>query len=616
VDKKRRDTLAACLTQVFGSVDDTFVDSVVPLLDWMELAGGETLFRQGDAEDGVYFVISGRLRASMAQNGHVRMLNEVGRGETVGEMAVITGEPRSATVTALRDTVLAHADRASFHRLCLSQPELSLNMAKLTIERLKRTTTREKINRPATICLLAITDGIDVQAFADALGSALDRWGVAAVESSRHIDELFGSGVAQATPAEGEHYEKLTLWLDDLEFWNEFVLFVTDDRDTEWTRRCLRQADEVLLLARADATPQLHDLESTFCSGEEAITSARQTLVLLHDAGTSHPRGTPAWLDRRPIDNVVHVRRDSERDVSRLARIVSGNAVGLVLAGGGARGFAHLGVYKALEELGIEVDLIAGTSMGAAMGAAISLDLRADELIEITRRTFRKSPISDYNLLPMISLFRGRKLRDAIATYIRDTIGEDADISDSWRTVCCVATNYTQASEKILARGSLSRAILASASIPVALPPVPWEGDLLVDGCVFNNFPATVMMGMNARRIIGVDLSSRKPRPYEHAEIPGPLELLRDGFRGRRRRYRLPSLGTVMMTSNLLYSESRREQARSQVDVYINPELSGVAVLDWKAFDRVTKAGYESAKQVLSAMSEEELARYKGDGSI
>ncbi len=611
MERKRRDTLATCLTQVFGSVDDEFVDSVMALVDWKELSGGETLFREGDPEDGVYFVISGRLRASVGRAGVRRALNEVGRGETVGEMAVITGEPRSATVTAIRDTVLAHADRETFKRLCLSQPALSLNMAKLTIERLKRTATREKINRPATICVLAITDGVDTQGFAEKLGAALDRWGVTTVESSRHVDEQFGAGVAQSTPDHPEAYQKLTLWLDDLEFWNEFVVFVADDRDSEWTRRCLRHADEVLLLAGSDQPPRLHDLENGLCSGDSALTSARQSLVLIHKEDTSHPRGTPAWLDRRPVDALVHVRQGSTRDVSRLARIVSGNAVGLVCAGGGARGFAHLGVYKALEEFGIAVDLVVGTSMGAAMGAAISLDLRADALIEITRKTFQKSPISDYNLVPVISLFRGRKLRESIESYIRDAIGKDADVTDSWRTLCCVATNYTQACEKIIARGSLSKEILASASIPVALPPVPWDGDLLVDGCVFNNFPATVMIGMNARRIIGVDLSSRKARAYEHEEVPGPLELLRDGLRGRRRKYHLPTLGTVMMTSNLLYSESRREQARQSVDIYINPELSGVAVLDWKSFDRITTAGYDSAKKVLSAMSEEELARYR-----
>jgi NTE family protein len=390
-------------------------------------------------------------------------------------------------------------------------------------------------------------------------------------------------------------------------------VLVTDDRDSEWTRRCLRHADEILLLARGDAPAVPHQLELRLCSGDQRVTSARQTLVLLHGPDTAHPQGSPAWLDRRPIDALVHVRRDSARDMARLARIVSGNAIGLVLAGGGARGFAHLGVYRALEEHGIEVDLIAGTSMGAAMGAAMSLDLRADRLLEITRAIFRRSPMSDYNLLPMISVFRGRQLRKAVESYVHEAIGCQADVRDSWRTLCCVATNYSRASEKLIMRGSLSKAVLASASIPVALPPVPWEGDLLVDGCVFNNFPATAMVAMNARRIIGVDLSSRKAPPFEHDEIPGPFQLLRDGLRGAGRKYQLPTLPTVMMTTSVLYSESQREQARSSVDIYINPELDAVSVTDWKSVERIAKLGYDAARRVLASMSEEELAPYRDD---
>ena len=224
MDEKRRDTLATCLTQVFGSVDDRFVDSVAPLLHWVELSAAQTLFREGDPENGVYFVISGRLRAVVNEDGVTRPINEVGRGETVGEMAVITGEPRSATVIAIRDTVLAHADSDVFHALCKQHPELSLQLAKIIINRLKHKTLREKVSRPSTICVLAITDGIDVQTVAERLGSALGRWGVSTVESSIHVDAHFGPGSAQTTADQPDVHHKLTLWLDDLEFWNEFVL--------------------------------------------------------------------------------------------------------------------------------------------------------------------------------------------------------------------------------------------------------------------------------------------------------------------------------------------------------------------------------------------------------
>jgi NTE family protein len=152
----------------------------------------------------------------------------------------------------------------------------------------------------------------------------------------------------------------------------------------------------------------------------------------------------------------------------------------------------------------------------------------------------------------------------------------------------------------------------ASVSIPVALPPVSWEGDLLVDGGLFNNFPTDVMARMGARKIIGVDLSRDRAPCYQHGELPGWWTLLRDRFRPRdRRRHPLPGLGTMLMGTTILYSESRREQARGSVDLYFNPDLGRIGLLDWKAFDRSVEIGYRHAREVLSRMPTEELAPYR-----
>lgn len=108
----------------------------------------------------------------------------------------------------------------------------------------------------------------------------------------------------------------------------------------------------------------------------------------------------------------------------------------------------------------------------------------------------------------------------------------------------------------------------------MALPPVLWQGELVVDGGVFNNLPTDVMAKMGARKIIGVDLTRRAPRRYDFDEVPGTRELLLDRFRLRsKQRYRLPSLGTMLMGITILYSESRREHAKRSVDIYLNPEL-------------------------------------------
>jgi NTE family protein len=615
MNKNQRDTLATCLTQVFGRVEDAFVDAAIPLLEWIELAGGEILFREGDEEDGVYFVINGRLRASIASEDGARSIGEIARGETVGEMAVLTGEPRSATVTAIRDTVLAHATHEAFDELMRRHPELSLHMARILITRLKRTAARPRPRRPVTVCLLAVTDGIDVTALGQTLVDALDRWGVATLETSALIDERFGAGAAGTTSRDSELYHKVTLWLDDVEFWNEHVLLAADDGDTEWTRRCLRHADEVLLLARAEAPVALHAVEKKHLMGEEPITGARQTLVLLHDEATAHPTGTASWLDRRPVDAHLHIRPTLARDVGRFARILSGNAIGLALAGGGARGFAHLGAYRALEEAGVQIDLVAGTSIGAVMAWLISIDLRAPALIDRARRAFAGNPTGDVNVLPLVSLIKGQRMRKAIDRAVVDIVGSDADMADSWRTFHLVTTNFSRAREQVMARGRAAKLIRASVSIPVALPPVPWRGDLLIDGGVFNNFPTDVLEGMGAGRTIGVDLARERTRQYEHEEVPGSWQLLRDRLRGRRRRrHRLPGLGAILMGTTILYSSSRRSRARESTDIYFNPDFGRVGLLEWKAFERIVDIGYRHAKEVLSSMSEEELASYREEG--
>jgi NTE family protein len=608
MNDNQREMLMTCLTQIFGRVEDTFVDAVAPVLRWIELSGGETLFEQGDPEDGVYLVISGRLRALVDDGGTRHAVNEIMRGETIGEMAVLTHEPRSATIVAVRDSVLAQVSSESFHALLRKHPELGIHMSRVVIDRLKRSgQPRRAAARPVTLCLLPITTGVDAARFGEELVRRLERWGVAAVETSARIDHRFGEGASQATAAQPELYHRLTLWLDDVEFWNETVVFVADPADTEWTRRCIRHADEILLLARADAPPVLHELEEKHLVGPRAITGARQTLLLLHPDSEPQPRGTPAWLARRPVSGHLHLRPLLGRDMQRLARIVSGNAIGLVLAGGGARGFAHLGVYKALEEAGITVDLVGGTSIGAVMAAYAAFDLPAGEVIAKARKAFSRGPTGDYNVLPLISLIRGRRLKSIIDDAVVDAMGFRADAADTWRRYFCVATNFSRAAEMVLEHGDLATCIRASVSIPVALPPVIFEGNLLVDGGTFNNFPTDIMVRAGAGRIIGVDLARDKSRVYDYPEVPSPWELFRDRFR-KKRRYRLPTLAAIMMETTILYSASRQGVARRAVDLYMRPDLGRIGLLDWAAFDRIVEIGYAHAKEVLAAAPPEQLA--------
>lgn len=606
----QRDALAQCLSQIFGDVSSPLVDELAPKLDWVEVNGGQTLMREGDSSDAVYFVVSGRLRA-YAGSDRQRPLGDIPRGETVGEIDVLSGAPRSATVIAVRDSVLARASPEVFEEIWKRHPDFSMHLTRGLVARMKRAHRRPEPPARAVVCLLPVTDGIDLHSFGPGVAEALGRWGTGSLATREVANGLFGPGAADARPAD-ERYHRISAWLEELELSNDYVVLLADDGETEWTRRCIRHADEVLLLARADAAPRVHPVEERLCSGARCITGARQTLVLLHPRDRKCASGTDRWLQRRRVDSHLHLRPELPRDMSRLARILSGNAVGLVLGGGGARGFAHLGAYKALEEFGIEIDYVGGTSIGGVMAAYVSFDLPAADLIDHARRAFARNPTGDFNFLPLLSLVKGQRLRTTIARAVINAVGREADVADSWRNLFCVASSYSRAREVVLEQGPLDRALSATVSIPVALPPVPWRGELLVDGAVFNNFPTDVMSVKGARRIIGVDLSRQRGGHYDLDHIPGTGALLRDRLRSRKeRRYKLPGLGAMLMGTTLLYSESRRQQACESVDIYVNPDLAAFPLLDWKSLDRIIEIGYRETREVLSGMSEAELAPYR-----
>jgi NTE family protein len=323
------------------------------------------------------------------------------------------------------------------------------------------------------------------------------------------------------------------------------------------------------------------------------------------------PAWHQAWLARRPVFDHLHLRPELDSDMARLARIQSRTAVGLVFAGGGARGLAHLGVYRALRERGIEIDYVGGTSIGAIMATLVASDRPVSEITAIARRSFAINPTGDLNFIPLMSLIKGVRLRRLIEGALTELVGFDANVEDLWKNFYCVASNYSQAREKVLRRGSLSRAMRASIAIPGALPPVVFDGDLLCDGGTFNNFPVDVMRRMRGvGTVIGVDLNSRVPRALDIDEVPGNWALLRDRLRPyARRRYRLPSLMAYLMNVQILYSTSRQPHARKLTDVYFNPPLERVGMMQWDKFDDIVKQGHAHSVAALDAMAPDLLAR-------
>jgi NTE family protein len=598
------------LKALFSELDPATVSYLQRHLQWVELAAGEVLMAQGTPGDAAYLSISGRLRVYVAgEDGAPRPVRELGRGEVIGEMSLYTGDPRSATVVAIRDTVLVKLDKPQFEALLARSPQISIAFTRKAIRRLQTEHLRRPIAAPVTVGLLPISDGVALAEFAQDLAAQLARFGRVCVVDAESMDRrLAMAGAARRNDADAG--QRVALALDAVEAQHEFVLLVADAEASAWTRRCVNHGDELLLLADATKTPALHAIEQTCLAGRPARAEAAETLVLLHPAELACPRHVRPWLARRPVTGHVNLRPALESDMARLARLVSRNAIGLVLGGGGARGFAHLGIWRALRARGIDIDYVGGTSIGASMAALIAADAPLDKAIEIARRSFRGNPTGDFNLLPMVSLIKGRRARAAIHGAIDQLVGGPVDIEDLWKGYFCIATNYSQAREQPIHSGDLARAMLASIAIPGALPPIVRDGDLLCDGGTFNNYPVDVMREIRGvGKVIGVDLGVRNPRRLEFDEVPGSWTLLLDRlFRGRKRRYRLPSLVSYLLNITILYSISRQPEARRITDLYFNPPLHRVGLLQWARFDEIVRQGEQYASEVLAGLNDEQRA--------
>ena len=605
----KNELLTRHLTHFLGDLDPAAMALLCRHLEWVEVAAGQTLMTQGDPADAMYLSISGRLRAYVRDtDGVEHMVREMARGQIVGEMSLYTDEPRSATVVAIRDSVLVRLSKAVFSELLATSSQLSIALTRQIIKRLQTVQRRSDLARPVTIGMLPISAGVHAGEFTARLAEHLQRHGRVRIVDAAAVDTALGRpGLAESDPDDAECNRLIGVHLDQIEAEHEYVLLVADDQPSAWTQRCSRRSDEMLLLADAAQPPLLHETEVQYLMKRPGRTEAAEILVLLHPADLRCPSGTRAWLARRPVSDHLHIRPELERDMARLARVQSRTAVGLVLAGGGARGSAPLGVMRALQQRGIEIDYVGGTSIGAVMAVLAASDRQVEEVLPMARRAFKVNPTGDFNLLPLISLIAGKRLFKVIDTATRELLGRDADVEDLWKNYYCITSNYSQAREQVLTRGNLVKAVMASIAIPGALPPVLLGGDLLCDGGTFNNFPVDVMRGLRGvGRVIGVDLSFRKPRRIEHDTVPGTWALLRDKLRPRsRQRYRFPSLVSYLMNVTILYSTSRQRESQKLTDLYFNPPLERVGMLQWEKFDSIVEQGHAHGLQVLDALAPE-----------
>lgn len=583
----------------FGDLDPAALDDLESSLEFVGLFGGEVLMRQGDNGDDMYIVLSGRLRVTVTQpDGSQRRVAELVSGDTVGEMALVTGDQRGTTVQAVRDTQLARLTRTNFERLLVRHPRTTFDMmATRFVTRLRTETSRTRLQRHhslATVAVVPASPGVPLGAVCDRLTVALSRLGTTMHLSSAVVDQALGTrGVAQSFDHE-HHGAHLCEWLAGQELTHRFVLYQSDPGLSPWTERSIRQADHVIVVGDATADPGLGEIETEILA--QSRYTAGRTLALVQPP-TGMPSGTRRWLEPRKVSRHVHLRLDRDAQFDRLARLITGNAVALTLGGGFARGLAHLGVFRALEELGIPVDVVGGSSMGAMLGAEWALGWSPEEMATRTAAGFAAS--LDDMTLPFLSFKRGGKH----SRLIRDFFG-DTQIEDLWYPYFCVSTNLNRSQIAIHTTGSLSEGVIASTRAPGIFPPVVIAGDLHVDGGLINNVPVDVMSDFaNGGIVIGVDVSP----PHELGEVHNyghdvsgwQAAWSRFNPNRQKRSYR-PSILIVLMRVIEFGGISYRRSKAEMADLYISPDVLRFKRNDFDQFAGMGDAGYAAAHPVLT----------------
>ena len=590
--------LAIRNVDLFSDLSEAELAALGGRLTLRSVRRGEVLMRQGDGADALFVVVSGRFSVHLA--GVQAPVTEIGAGQPVGEIAFLTGGTRTATVTAMRDSLVLALSRPEFGALVAAHPGVWETLTTTLARRLAATTSSNAgaanalprpASRPKTICVIPAGGSTIDAAFVARLGEAFSSTRSMVVSGQRARGEF---AVGTADDAE------VTARLNALEAAHEYLLLITDDEVSEWTEKAIRHADVVLAVARHDDPHEPNDIERM---AARFVGADATRLVLLHPE-RGRVSGTARWLATREVAMHHHVALNGADDIDRLVRFIQGRAVGLVAAGGGALAAAHTGVYKALAQTGVRFDIMGGTSAGAALVAAFMLDAPAEEIdaklgeMFVSNRALRRYTLPRYSLLD-------HTVFDAELKRLFGAI----EIEDLWLPFYAVSTNLSRFTVTVHRRGSLWRAIRASASIPVLLPPVYTdEGAMLVDGCLLDNVPVRVMHELKTGPNVVVSLKPPELDTYrvDYDALPSRSALMRLVLNPLRRD-RLPDApGLISVLIRALMANRRDFQRElSAEDVSLTPPIpAGVGFLDWHRHGELFNVAYLWTRDELASRPE------------
>uniref|UniRef100_A0AAY4EZR2 lysophospholipase n=1 Tax=Denticeps clupeoides TaxID=299321 RepID=A0AAY4EZR2_9TELE len=626
-----------------------FVRQMDFAIDWMAVEAGRALYRQDDQSDCTYIVLNGRLRSVICKaNGKKELVGEYGRGDLIGVVEALTRQPRATTVHAVRDTELVKLPEGTLNNIKRRYPQVVTRLIHLLGQKILGNLQQTRgpfstsalgfpsvasspdVTNPAsnlsTVAVLPICDDVPVNAFNLELCHALSAIGLPILYTSQHTSTHILVSI---------HEYRLSGWLAQQEDLNRIVLYQTDNTMTPWTQRCIRQADCILIVGLGDQEPALGQLEQML---ENTAVRALKKLVLLHREDCPGPSRTVEWLNMRSwcsghlhlscprrvfsrrspsklremYEKVFEKTADRHSDFSRLARVLTGNSIALVLGGGGARGCSHVGVIKAMEEAGIPIDIVGGTSIGSFIGAlyaeersAVRVKQRAREWSKAMNSVFKTVLDLTY---PITSMFSGSAFNTSISKVF-----QDKQIEDLWLPYFNVTTDITASAMRVHQNGCVWRYVRASASYTPYLPPLcdSKDGHLLVDGCYVNNVPADIARNIGAKVVIAIDVGSQDETDLcNYGDSLSGFWLLWKRINPWAEKVKVPDMAEIQ--SRLAYVSCVRQLEvvkKSAYCEYIRPPIDRFKTMDFGKFDEIYDVGYQHGKLLFTGWARGDIIK-------
>lgn len=585
--------------KIFSSLDESIISELLPKFTRVELDHNSILFHQGEAADYVYILTSGKLIAQLnTGNNQHRTIGHIDEGDIVGELGALANTTYPYSIKAIRNSVLYKLTSKEFIELCHQKPSLMLATIHPVIsvaQNIIHLLTQEDNN--THVVIVPANKNISLDEFAEQY-IPLIQASPSTVLISDFLPEYNNSMTNSSILV--EKIRNITIKIRS----TQKIFYLLRSSETELAKIALKKADTLYIVANSTSQPEIDSFILDNIQHDKTLFKSQPNLILLHAKNVTKPIHTSLWLYHYPFNLHHHVRMGTKSHFKRLLRFMRGKAVGLVLSGGGTRGWAHLGAMKSIRDQKIPIDFIGGTSVGAIIGGCYSLEESYENAYEYFYQivnTSRYSVSVRSMTLPLVSIFDAKNFTNVLYNVFDNTL-----IEDLWLPFFCVTCNLANYSEEIHRTGLLWEKARASASIPGLIPPAVINGEIHFDGGLLNNLPVDVMWQMLGKKgkTIAVELTSsmHDTHKYHFPPVLTFKQALMTRLGMNQETYKFPRFVDSFMRGLLIGSSAKAKHNGQSATILVNLSLRKFRILQFnqKHAEKMFEIGYlETTSQIL-----------------